>query len=1856
MNTIGIAIVGIDCRYPGANTPEQYWENILSLRQQFRRIPDKRLNLDYYFSDDKSHIDYTYSTKASVLTNYHFGRIKYRVSKSTFEQTDMAHWLALDVAYGALKDAGFENGDGLNKTRTGVILGNSLNGEFTRANILRLRWPYMLKVLESSLAAMNYSKEEISKIITGTEKVYKAPFPKPNADTLAGGLSNTIAGRICNYFDFNGGGFTIDGACASSLLAFVNGCNAIVNKELDVALVGGVDLSIDPFEMIGFARNGALASQEMEVYSTRSAGFWPGEGCGIVVLMNEEEALKRGLNIYSVIRGWGISSDGGGGVTRPKSETQQLAFERAYQKAGYDMSEVALFEGHGTGTTLGDKIELTALVNSLKEYGKKGEPATLGSVKHLIGHTKAAAGVAGLIKASLALKNRIIPASRKSSGLHEVLENNAHLLKLGTAPTLWEDREPMKASVSSMGFGGINVHLTMEAAKAGKTYKKIPAKVKKLSQSHRDSEIFPIAATTAEAFIKRIEKLTVLARDISRAELTDLSATICESFDTAGRWKVAVVAATPDELKANLEQVLQKVSEGKDRYTDIAKGIFMDITGEAKTLAFLFPGQGAPIYKNLGAYETLCKNLLDMEGNTFSFEGKVADTSVAQPAIVQRTLQSLELLTYFGVDATYGIGHSLGEISALSWAGVFNSEDAEKIACARGASMSTYGESGGAMLALKCDKETAELLIADYQVDITGYNGKNSIVIGGRETEIQAVSELAFEKGIQNVKLQVSHAFHTSMMRPAAQKFKKDLSQWSFEKPHKDVFSTVCGSALNGSVDYITHLYRQIEAPVKFTQAVSHLIDKAEVLIETGPGKALTRSLEEYEEFETVALDFGSTSFRGLLNVLAIAHISGQEISFGELNHNRYYQPFDLGEWELDVLVNPCEKTEYKSDMVRTIIEAASSTSQNIKEEKSEGIQAASVNSAEGVEQYLKQLISHKTELPEASLQGTDRILSELHLNSLAITEIISVATKDFNKSQKVFSAASIKANSDGTITEISEIIFKGETGNIDKHQREAIRFNTTHNWTQAFRRIQTPKKAGNISIDKGSGTVTINGTTGFESQWEDVVAKANLRVGDGSIFIYRSDQAPEALPDFLTFLKTNRVKEGRFLALVNIASETLSGDLRPLLRSFCQEIPSVQCMYLELHTALEKPEEILVNELKTATGYKEICYDSESIRTESEFERYPVILNKTDEDLGPEDVILATGGGKGITFESVRELASVTGAKVAILGRAVPEEDAVLSQNLDILRKEGITFHYCQADVCDEKAVVKGINEAVSHLGTITVLLHGAGINTPKSLSTLTYDDFKKTLSVKYKGIENVVRALEMDKMKLAVGFGSIIAQIGMKGNADYAWANDQLAIYLQDLGKQYPSCRCFTLEWSVWDETGMGVALNSVDTLKKEGVWPIPVKQALHFIKATVLNKDFKEHRLIISGRFGAIPTLVYAKDKMPLGRFISRIRNYVPAVEIVSDVAVHLNDDIYLKNHVFQNQYVFPTVMILEGVAQLMGVLVPDKVQNLCFRNLQIHKSIFIPEKEANTVRFVVTRVNDTTFKAVVHSEDSGYEVNCFELDICLDTISHEYVPAGYLEEQTTLPLDVERKFYDDLLFHHGPFRRITSFLKITATESIAKAHTNTEDAWFGAFIPDTLVLGDPGLNDAAIHCHQACRPGFSLLPTGAKEIYVTTKEVPGPLYIHTRELYEENNVTVIDVCIHNAKGEVKQSWKSLALTKVSGTAFNGVWEPHFLTAYLQYEGIKRTGDRLFQLPLQSCQHVVENLKNGNDFQFLESQGYQFTLAKSTWIENSDDTLTNTDHEVLEIIPEMRIDGINEPVSLRISHLNYSQEIKQ
>ena len=352
-----IAIVGMGCWLPGASDPRQLWENVLARRREFRRMPDVRTPLSDYYDKTGADPDKFYQSKVAVIDGFVFDWASYRIPESTYARTDMCQWLALEIAHQALKDAGFSRASVPND-RTGVFIGNTCTGEDMRSNSLRLRWPVVRRAMVKAAQSQSIHSENLEPFMKATEDCYKSIFPEVNEDFVAGSISATIAGRICNYFDLHGGGFVVDGACASSLATVITAANMLSSNDLDLALAGGVDISLDPFELVGFSRNGALSKGEIRPYDRRGDGFIAGEGGGIIVLKRLADAQRDGDAIYAVIRGWGLASDGKAGIMQPVGRQQAAAIRRAVDRAGCDLDQLDFVEGHGTGTRAGDRRTL----------------------------------------------------------------------------------------------------------------------------------------------------------------------------------------------------------------------------------------------------------------------------------------------------------------------------------------------------------------------------------------------------------------------------------------------------------------------------------------------------------------------------------------------------------------------------------------------------------------------------------------------------------------------------------------------------------------------------------------------------------------------------------------------------------------------------------------------------------------------------------------------------------------------------------------------------------------------------------------------------------------------------------------------------------------------------------------------------------------------------------------------------------------------------------------------------------------------------------------------------------------------------------------------------------------------------------------------------------------------------------------------------------------------------------------------------------------------------------------------------------------------------------------------------------
>ncbi|WP_257135893.1 type I polyketide synthase, partial [Streptomyces sp. rh206] len=900
-----VAIVGMACRFPDAASPRELWENAVAGRRAFRRIPDVRMRLDDYWDPDPAAPDRFYARTAAVLEGYAFDRVAHRVTGSTYRSTDLTHWLALETAGRALADAGFPEGGGLPRARTGVVVGNTLTGEFTRANGMRLRWPYVRRVFAEALRGQGWDEDRLAVFLEGVEKTYKQPFPAIDEDSLAGALSNTIAGRICNYFGLGGGGYTVDGACSSSLLSVTSAAGSLLSGDLDVAVAGGVDLSIDPFEIVGFAKTGALARSEMRVYDRGSNGFWPGEGCGMVVLMREEDARAAGLRRYATIAGWGVSSDGQGSITRPESGGYRLALARAYERAGFGIETVPFFEGHGTGTPVGDANELGALTAARAEADPGAPAAAIGSAKAMIGHTKAAAGVAGLIKAVMAVDARLLPPTIGCQDPHELLTGpGAGLRALRTAEP-WPRDMPLRAGVTAMGFGGINTHVVID--------KEAPARHRAPHRRHlmlagslQDCELLLLDGESSAELRERLVAAADLAPRLSYAQLGDLAHTLQRDLRELP-WRAAVVVSSPDDAERRLRQLTVALERDPGRLVTVDDRAFVGcVGGEAGNIGFLFPGQGSGRGTDGGALRRRFAQAAEVhERAGLPRDGDPVATDVAQPRIVTAATAGLRVLDWLGVEAESAVGHSLGELVALHWAGALDEALLSEAARVRGEAMATYGEPG-TMASLSATPERVRELTYGIDVVIAGYNGPERTVVAGPAGAVAAVTERASRQGVVCTPLAVSHAFHSPLVASAADVFGGWLVDTRFGPVRRRLLSTVTGRELAEDTDLCKLLHRQITEPVLFTKAVQEAARDVDLFVEVGPGQVLSSLATGATGVPSVALDTDERSLRGLLRVAGAAYVIGAPLMHERLFTDRLTRPLDL-DAEFDFLASPCE-------------------------------------------------------------------------------------------------------------------------------------------------------------------------------------------------------------------------------------------------------------------------------------------------------------------------------------------------------------------------------------------------------------------------------------------------------------------------------------------------------------------------------------------------------------------------------------------------------------------------------------------------------------------------------------------------------------------------------------------------------------------------------------------------------------------------------------------------------------------------------------------------------------------------------------------------------------------------------------
>ena len=1747
-----IAIVGIGCRYPDAATPDQLWENVLAGRRAFRRLPDQRMSLADYYSPDPAAPDRFYAMQAAVIEGYEFDRLAYKIAGSTYRSTDLTHWLALDVAASALADAGFPMGGGLPRERTGVVIGNTLTGEFSRANVMRLRWPYVRRVLAAALDGQGWEPERSAEFLAGLEVSYKEPFPEIGEDTLAGGLSNTIAGRICNYFDLKGGGYTVDGACSSSLLSVVTGCGQLTSGDLDFVIAGGVDLSIDPFELIGFAKTGALARTEMRIYDEGSNGFWPGEGCGMVVLMREQDARAAGHRIYATVAGWGISSDGKGGITRPEIDGYQLALRRAYDRAGFGIETVGLFEGHGTGTAVGDATELGALTRARRAADPSAPPAAIGSIKGMIGHTKAAAGVAGLIKAALAVHAQVLPPAVGCVKPHALIGGDEPALRALRRAETWPAGVPLRAGVTAMGFGGINTHLVLEGAEPDRR-RSPSSRIRRLAASVQDHELLVLDGATTGQLRDRLSRLAEFVGAVAYADLADLGFALQGELRDLP-YRAAVVVSSPTEAQQRLRQLYETLDTGETRLFSADRRSFLGYVAGPARIGWLFPGQGSGRGTTGGALRRRFAEIEDVyERAALPTTGDLVVTTVAQPRIVTGSMAGLRAMELLGLSGTVAIGHSLGELSALHWAGALDEDTLLRVAQLRGRAFADHS-APGTMAGVSASPEVVRGLLHGLEAVIAGYNGPTQTVISGSSDDVRTACHRAGEAGVEWSAIAVSHAFHSPLVSAVADALKAQLPPGTFGPVRRRVISTVSGDTLPSDVDITGLLHRQIAEPVLFTQAVTVAAKDVDLFVEVGPGQVLGNLAAGATDVPTVSLNTDDETTAGLLRVAAAAYVTGASGRFPALFDGRVNRPFEIGR-EFRFFTNPCET----APEITLPDAAVSSPARAVAPSPAPDIEDPGPQTAT---ELLRRLVAERAELPVETVREDARLLDDLHLSSITVGQVVNQVAQQLG-----LPASAAPANfATASIGELAEALTELSANARDTDRADRTVVAGAAPWSRAFRIDEVPVARPPALPAEPDGTWQVHTTAGHPVAERLRRALSTAGVGSGVLVWLPPDCAEADLALVLAGARAAAVAEAGTRFLLVQSGRGTAGVAKTLRL----EAPQVRTTVVRLPLG-ETPGgavDEIVAEVAATAGFAESVLDGAGGRLVPTLRPMPIGPVPGEIPLSGQDVLLVTGGGKGITAECALALAGDSGAALGLLGRSDPAEDEELAGNLRRMADAGVRVHYARADVADAGQVRDAIEEISAALGPVTGVMHGAGHNVPASLTTLDADAFRRALAPKVDGLAAVLDAVDPGNLRVLVTFGSIIGRSGLRGEAHYATANEWLAGLTAGVAARYPGCRTVCIEWSVWSGIGMGEKLSVVEGLRRDGVTPINAEDGVRILRRLLADPDLPPV-VVVSGRADGIDTIRREPRELPLLRFLERPLVDYPGVELVTEVELTAGTDRYLADHNLGGDLLLPAVLGMEAMAQI-GASVTGNTGIPVFEQAEFLRPIVIRPDGRTTVRIAATMIAQDTVLAVIRSSETGFTADHFRARL---TWSGAGAPAGPPEpaadDLPAVALDPATQLYGPVLFQGGRFHRLRRYHRAAARDiDVDVAFVNDVD-WFADHLPATLVLGDPGMRDTLMHANQVCVPDATLLPIGVDRIVASGPLPDGELRVCATERSRDGDTYVYDVAVRHPDGTVVERWAGLRLRAVRRQDGAGPWTPPLLGTYLERAVEERIG---------------------------------------------------------------------------------------
>ncbi len=800
-----IAIVGMSCRLPGAASTDELWSLLKSRVDAVGEVPKDRWDTEYYYSPDSTRAGKMYTRAGGFIDNVDkFDAAFFGIAPREAEQMDPQQRLLLEMVWEAMESAGMPPTEWAG-SNTGVFIGASTDDYWTLQR-------------DQGDAADPYM--------------------------MSGSALSIIANRISFIFDFHGPSLSTDTACSSALVALHEACVSLRSGESVAAVAGGVNLVLSPWGGIGFSRARMLSpTGRCRAFDAKADGYVRSEGGGVVILKPLDRAVADGNPIHALILATGVNSDGHtSGISLPNASAQEQLLRQVYARADVDPAKVVYVEAHGTGTSAGDPLECAALGRVFGSAREKGRPLRIGSIKTNIGHTEAAAGIAGLLKAVLCLEHREVPAS-----LHFETPNpnipfaDLNLMVAAEAAPMPHNPEPLVVGVNSFGFGGTNAHAVLCEPPGSASEPKSTRAMQPLFISARSASALRALAGRYAALLRMPDALGLAA--ICRTALTRRS-----QHDH----RLAISGHSHAEIADSLEAFADS-DHGTEANPSNARV-------RPTRICLVFSGNGSqwfgmgrelwqsePVFADwVNRTDSLLRPLLGWSVADAMRGDAPADsfdkTEIAQPALFALQIGIVEWLRASGVNAEASLGHSVGEVAAAYAAGILSLEQACLVIARRSQAQGrTAGK--GKMAAVGLALEQAETVIAPYGASLTiaSVNSPTSVTLAGEETALRRLGESLAARGVFHRLLPLNYAFHSSAMDPIKGELLDRLDGLAPARASSRFISTVTGDELAGTALGAGYWWENIRHPVQFAAAVGKLIDEGiDFFLEIGPHPILS--------------------------------------------------------------------------------------------------------------------------------------------------------------------------------------------------------------------------------------------------------------------------------------------------------------------------------------------------------------------------------------------------------------------------------------------------------------------------------------------------------------------------------------------------------------------------------------------------------------------------------------------------------------------------------------------------------------------------------------------------------------------------------------------------------------------------------------------------------------------------------------------------------------------------------------------------------------------------------------------------------------------------------------------------------